>query len=182
MDPTPPCKNIFHVSAPPPLPNCWIRSWSNMSALFPYSRVEHRTGDKHGYCLCTGSILMGREFGDNYRGGSRILRSRGHQPCRRGWEHTNLPDFPPKNDMKLRKFWSIGGGRGYAPLRFPLVFPLVQRIQGSPMDTVPLSLWVLGARVLGIQAGMCSFCWNCDSFQVNSQKLGVQAPQNVEFE
>ena len=29
---------------------------------------------------------------------------------------------------------------------------------------------------------VCSFCWNFDSFQVNSQKLGVQAPQNVEFE
>ena len=28
----------------------------------------------------------------------------------------------------------------------------------------------------------CSFCWNVDSFQVNSQKLGVQAPQNVQFE
>ena len=25
-----------------------------------------------------------------------------------------------------------------------------------------------------ISPGMCSFCWNFDSFQVNSQKLGVQ--------
>ena len=30
--------------------------------------------------------------------------------------------------------------------------------------------------------GLCSFSWNFDSFEVNSQKLGVQAPQNVEFE
>ena len=31
-------------------------------------------------------------------------------------------------------------------------------------------------------AGVCSFSLNVGSFQVNSQKLGVQAPQNVEFE
>ena len=31
-------------------------------------------------------------------------------------------------------------------------------------------------------AGVCSFSWNLSSFPVNSQKLGVQAPQNVEFE
>ena len=30
--------------------------------------------------------------------------------------------------------------------------------------------------------GVCSFSWNLHSFPVNSQKLGVQAPQNVEFE
>ena len=30
--------------------------------------------------------------------------------------------------------------------------------------------------------GVCSFCRNFDGFQVNSQKLGVQAPQKVEFE
>ena len=28
----------------------------------------------------------------------------------RGHQHTNLPDFP-KNCMKLRKFWSVGGWR-----------------------------------------------------------------------
>ena len=32
------------------------------------------------------------------------------------------------------------------------------------------------------QGALPRFCWNFDSFQVNSQKLGVQAPQNVEFE
>ena len=33
-----------------------------------------------------------------------------------------------------------------------------------------------------VKPGVCSFSWNFDSFEVNSQKLGVQAPQNVEFE
>ena len=31
----------------------------------------------------------------------------------------NLPDFPPKKCMKLRKFWSVGG-RGHAPGAPPL--------------------------------------------------------------
>ena len=50
------------------------------------------------------------------RGGSSIPRRRGRQPFRRGHQHTKLPDFP-KNCMKLRKFWFIGGAcAGGAPL------------------------------------------------------------------
>ena len=40
-------------------------------------------------------------------GGGANLPGRGHQ-------HTNLPDFP-KNYMKLRKFWSVGGAPGVPP-------------------------------------------------------------------
>ena len=29
--------------------------------------------------------------------------------------------------------------------------------------------------------GVCSFCWNFDNFPVNSQKVGVQAPENIEL-
>ena len=31
-------------------------------------------------------------------------------------------------------------------------------------------------------SGVCSFSWNLDIFHVNSKKLGVQAPQKVNFE
>ena len=41
----------------------------------------------------------------------------GANPRGEGRQHTNFPDFP-KNYMKLRKFWSVGGGRtpGAPPL------------------------------------------------------------------
>ena len=29
--------------------------------------------------------------------------------------------------------------------------------------------------------GACSFCWNFDIFLVKSQKVGVQAPENIEL-
>ena len=29
--------------------------------------------------------------------------------------------------------------------------------------------------------GVCSFCWNFDIFLVNSQHLGVQAPENIKI-
>ena len=45
------------------------------------------------------------------RGRSRIPCRRGCQAARRGCQHTNLPDFPKQNCMKLRKFWSMGGAR-----------------------------------------------------------------------
>ena len=48
------------------------------------------------------------------RGGSRISRRRGRQPFGGGRQHTNLPDFP-KNCMKLRTFWSVGGAPGAPP-------------------------------------------------------------------
>ena len=32
-----------------------------------------------------------------------------------------------------------------------------------------------------LSAGVCSFCWNFDNFPVNSQKLEVQAPENIEL-
>ena len=41
-------------------------------------------------------------------GGFRFSRRRGYQPSRRGRQHTCLPDFP-KNCVKLRKCWSVGG-------------------------------------------------------------------------
>ena len=40
----------------------------------------------------------------------------------------------------------------------------------------------LAPVILITYSGVCSFSLNLDSFQVNSQKFGVQAPQNVEFE
>ena len=41
----------------------------------------------------------------NCRGGSRIPRRRGRQPSMEKRQHANFP----KNCMKLRKFWSLGG-------------------------------------------------------------------------
>ena len=41
------------------------------------------------------------------RGGSRISRRRGRHPSRGMCQHTHFP----KNCMKLRKFWSVGGDR-----------------------------------------------------------------------
>ena len=38
----------------------------------------------------------------------------GANPRGEGHQHTNLPDFP-KNYMKLRKFWSVGGRTPGAP-------------------------------------------------------------------
>ena len=38
------------------------------------------------------------------------------------------------------------------------------------------------ALIKKFKTRVCSFSLNLCSFQVNSQKLGVQAPQNVEFE
>ena len=50
----------------------------------------------------------------------------GRLPRRRGRQHTNLSGFP-KNCMKLRKFWFVGGGGGAggAPLNPPLVNNIV---------------------------------------------------------
>ena len=56
---------------------------------------------------------------DLTRAGSRIPHRRGRQPVGGGGQHTNLPDFP-KNCMKLRKFWSVGGPGG-VPLDPPLL-------------------------------------------------------------
>ena len=51
------------------------------------------------------------------RGGSRIPHRRGRQPSGGRSQHTNFP----KNCMKLRKFWSVGGGApGVPPLDPPL--------------------------------------------------------------
>ena len=50
------------------------------------------------------------------RGGSRILRRKGGaNPPRRGRQPMILPNFP-KNYMKLRKFWTVGGTPGDPPL------------------------------------------------------------------
>ena len=59
------------------------------------------------------------------RGGYRILRRRGRQPSGGGRQHTNLPDFP-KNCMKLRKFWSVGGAPGV-----PRLYPPLKKIKGA---------------------------------------------------
>ena len=56
-----------------------------------------------------------------FRGLSRIPQGRGRQPsCWGGgfWcQHTKLPNVP-KNCMKLRTFWTVGGG-GRAPGAIP---------------------------------------------------------------
>ena len=58
-----------------------------------------------------------------YRGGSRIPCRRGRQPSEGACQHTILSNFP-KNCMKSRKFWTVGGGGGRAPGAPPLNPPL----------------------------------------------------------
>ena len=53
-----------------------------------------------------------------FRSGSRIFRRRGRQPFRRG-TNIQICQIFPKNCMKLRKFWSVGGRP--PPLDPPLV-------------------------------------------------------------
>ena len=47
-------------------------------------------------------------FWSGTRGGSMILRRRGRQSFREGRQPMILPNFP-KNCMKLRKLWTVGG-------------------------------------------------------------------------
>ena len=74
----------------------------------------------------------------------------GASPPGEGRQHTNLPDFP-KNCMKLRNFWSVGGGRapGCPPLDPPLHVPhdvLHHTVQPPPQPQPRLSLqtWDMG--------------------------------------
>ena len=57
------------------------------------------------------SVLWQLHHLNEHRGGSRIPLSGGANLPGKGYQHTNLPDFPEKC-MKLRKFWSVGGGEG----------------------------------------------------------------------
>ena len=41
--------------------------------------------------------------------------------------------------------------------------------------------WCLFRVVSANASGVCSFSWNFDNFAVNSQKVGVQAPENIEL-
>ena len=65
----------------------------------------------------------------------------------RGRQHVNLPDFL-KNCMKLRKFWSVGGG---APLD-PSLVPIFVSISYSSNFLYPSSIIV---SIRSLQCGMC---------------------------
>ena len=73
------------------------------------------------------------------RGGSKIPHRRGRQPFRRG---VNIQIFP-KNCMKSRKCWSIGGGAWGAPLgsatdKFALkLIPLVTTSNLFSLEVAP---------------------------------------------
>ena len=53
------------------------------------------------------------------------------------------------------------------------------RKMSTPQRTDQVSIKDLSVKLI---TRVCSFCWNFDGFQVNSQKLGVRARQNVEIE
>ena len=59
--------------------------------------------------------------------------------------------------------------------KFETQFIFAKKQQNEHTPELP-SGWV------SMPPGVCSFSWNLHSFPVNSQKLGVQTPQNVEFE
>ena len=71
-----------------------------------------------------------------YRGGSRILCRRGADlPGEGGHQHMILSKFP-KNCMKLRNVWTVGGAcTGRAPLDLPLGYhtdtPIATRAEPS---------------------------------------------------
>ena len=93
------------------------------------------------------------------RGGYRIPGRSGCQPLG-GYQHTNLPDFP-KNCMKLRKFWSVGGR---APREPPL---------GSATDYGPF-------RPIGSVTDQYFISFNlllcCQQLQVNDASGGSRIP------
>ena len=77
--------------------SCERTTWFNYWALI--------VADLHGknFDACPQTLSVQFSFlSARVKGGSRIARRRERQ-------HTNLQDFPPKNCMKLRKFWSVGG-------------------------------------------------------------------------
>ena len=73
-------------------------------------------------CIAVQYGLFVEEYGTktiHARGGSRIIRRRGHRPSSGGRQHMILLNFP-KNCMKLRKIWAGGGLLPGALLDLPL--------------------------------------------------------------
>ena len=104
----------------------------------------------------------------------------GRKDQKGGWQTHYLPKFA-ENCMKMKKG---GGGRSF----FTLIRHCLWIQVGTGAINTGFSLtyksWGGGGTIneqFGLKPGVCSFSWNLHIFLVNSQKVGVQAPENIEL-